>query len=229
MSSRKEQKRLLRKERLANEAAASKDAARKGRIRVVGLTVLALVLVTVVAVAVINGGKTNGAGESSNESAPAVPIPKQQTADLAAAAAAAGCKLRKFPNYGQEHTTDSVVYKTNPATSGPHSSVPAEDGAYPAATPPAIGNTIHALEHGRIAIQWKPGLSSQSIGQLQTLFAEGDGYHTLLFANQTNMPYAVAASAWERYLGCPTFTPKVFDAIRSFRTTYVDKAPEQVP
>ncbi len=228
MSSRREQKRLLRNERLANEAAAAKAAARKGRIRVVGLTVLAIVLVAV-AVAVISGGQTNGAGDSSNKSAPAVPIPKQQTADLAAAAAAAGCKLHNFPDYGQEHTTDPVVYKTNPATSGPHSAVPAEDGAYPAATPPAIGNTIHALEHGRIAIQWRPGLPSQSIGQLQTLFAEGDGYHTLLFANQTNMPYAVAASAWQRYLGCPTFTPKVFDAIRSFRTTYVDKAPEQVP
>ena len=51
----------------------------------------------------------------------------------------------------------------------------------------------------------------------------------LLFQNNTNMPYAVAATSWTRLLGCKTFNPRIFDAIRAFRTEYVDKAPEQVP
>ena len=55
------------------------------------------------------------------------------------------------------------------------------------------------------------------------------GYHMVLFQNNTNMPYAVGATAWTRLLGCKTFNPKIFDAIRAFRTEYVDKAPEQVP
>ena len=46
------------------------------------------------------------------------------------------------------------------------------------------------------------------------------------------MPFAVAATAWDHQLGCPTMNPKVFDAIRAFRTEYIDKGPsrpESVP
>ena len=55
------------------------------------------------------------------------------------------------------------------------------------------------------------------------------GYHLLLFENGTNMPFAVAATAWDHQLGCPTMNPKVFDAIRAFRDEYIDKGPEKVP
>jgi hypothetical protein len=43
------------------------------------------------------------------------------------------------------------------------------------------------------------------------------------------MPFAVAATAWDHQLGCPTMNDKVFDAIRAFRTDYIDKGPEIVP
>jgi hypothetical protein len=43
------------------------------------------------------------------------------------------------------------------------------------------------------------------------------------------MPYAVAATAWGQLLGCKTMTPKVYDALRTFRERYIDKGPEQVP
>jgi hypothetical protein len=42
------------------------------------------------------------------------------------------------------------------------------------------------------------------------------------------MPYAVAATAWTHILGCKSFTPKVFDAIRAFRTKYTLKGPELI-
>ena len=40
------------------------------------------------------------------------------------------------------------------------------------------------------------------------------------------MPYAVAAVAWQHVLGCPSFNPQVFDAIRAFSIKYVDTALE---
>ena len=43
------------------------------------------------------------------------------------------------------------------------------------------------------------------------------------------MPYAVAATAWDHVLGCPMMNERVFDAVRAFRNTYVDKGPETVP
>lgn len=225
VASREEQKKRRREERLAREQAEAKKA-RRQRLLGRGGVLFALIAVAVAVFAVTSSG---GSDKTSGTTAKGVPIPKQQSTDLVASAQAAGCDLRDFPNFGQQHTTNKVTYKSNPPTSGPHNPTPAQDGSYDAANPPAVEQSVHSLEHGRIDIQWKPGLPQRAIGQLQTLFNEQDGHHTLLFANQTNMPYQVAASAWQHYVGCPKFTPKVFDAIRNFRKTYTDKAPEQVP
>jgi hypothetical protein len=73
------------------------------------------------------------------------------------------------------------------------------------------------------------GQAERGGDHLHTLFAEHNGYHTLLLANETQMPSAVAATAWQHALTCPTFNDRVFDAIRDFRATYTDKGPELVP
>jgi len=90
---------------------------------------------------------------------------------------------------------------------------------------------VHALEHGRIEIQYAPGTPVNTIGQLQSLadeFAVKDNDpRILLFQNETNMPYQVAAVAWTHILGCGTYTAKSLDAIRDFRAAYDLKAPEQ--
>ena len=74
------------------------------------------------------------------------------------------------------------------------------------------------------------------VGGRETLQAEPlrglRGYKTLLFENNTNMPYAVAATAWGHLIGCNTFNDHVFDALRAFRLKYIDKtveAPLQPP
>ena len=51
----------------------------------------------------------------------------------------------------------------------------------------------------------------------------------LLLENTTNMPSAVAATAWGHLLTCPTMNDKVFDAVRAFRASYINKGPEVVP
>jgi hypothetical protein len=51
----------------------------------------------------------------------------------------------------------------------------------------------------------------------------------LLFENNTNMPYEVAATAWTHIMGCKTVNDKTWDALRAFRDRFVDKGPELIP
>jgi hypothetical protein len=89
------------------------------------------------------------------------------------------------------------------------------------------------MEHGRIEYQYGSGLPQADVKGLEALFNEGDGPWAggqllLLFQNSTQMPYAVAATAWGHVLGCKTFNPAVYDALRDFRLTYTNKGPEQL-
>ena len=97
---------------------------------------------------------------------------------------------------------------------------------------PAPEHYVHALEHGRIEIQYSPATSNHQEAQLETLASEPingkAAYKVLLFQNNTNMPYAVAATAWGHMLGCKTFNPGVFDALRDFRLAYTNKGPENL-
>lgn len=233
MSSRQEEKERRRQERLAREQAEARAASRRRRLQLVVGGVLAAAAVAAVVVAVTSGGGDGSGDSGPSANAANVPIPDVKERDLRKAAAAAGCVLRDPKGEGDTHVGSKVSYKSNPPTSGNHNPTPAEDGIYEPGNTPAKENYVHTLEHGRILIQYKPGTPKRRIDQLETLFNEEvngtAGYHTLLFENNTDMPYAVAASAWTHFVGCRTFNDRVFDAIRAFRETYVDKAPEFVP
>ena len=89
------------------------------------------------------------------------------------------------------------------------------------ASVPPLGMLVHALEHGRVEIQYRTGTPAQRQKQLETLLAEpiaGQpvGFDQLVFENDTGMPYAIAATAWQHRLACPTFDDRVFDALRAF-------------
>jgi hypothetical protein len=141
--------------------------------------------------------------------------------------------VQTFPSEGNTHTDKPVKYRTNPPTSGNHNPVWAEDGIYEPGTTPGKEHFVHSLEHGRIEIQYRRETTKHRIAQLETLFNEKvggtPGYHQLLFENNTNMRYDVAAVAWTHLLGCPKFNPRIFDAIRAFRAKYIDQGPEKVP
>ena len=159
--------------------------------------------------------------------------PPVKTKTLVAAARAAGCTLENPPEQGVEHEQREFTeadYNSNPPTSGTHFPTWYEDGVYAPGTTPELGRLVHALEHGRIEIQYRPGTPSATVSRLEKLSDELDsGYHILLFENATKMPYAVAATAWGHLLGCPKMNDRVFDALRAFRKNYVDKGPETVP
>ena len=236
MASRQEQKEARRQERLERERKETAAAARRKRLQLAGGVLLAVAAVAGVVVAIAVGF---GGDDSSGPQTPAsgdqasVKLPPQETSDYEEAAKAAGCTLSNPEYEGAGHDEKDFKasdYKTNPPTSGTHNPVWYEDGVYEPGTTPKLGMLVHALEHGRIDIQYKKGTPAATVAKLEALVAEqNEGYHLLLFENATDMEPAVAATAWTHSLACPTMNDKVFDALRTFRSRYVDKGPENVP
>ena len=235
MASRKDEKARLRQEREERERTAAAGARRK---RLVGygaagvLGVAALVAVVVVALAGGSGDSGGGGGGGGQVAAPiepadfpSSPIPPQRITDLAQATRAAGCTARSFRSEGDDHVPQNVTYKSNPPHSGDHDQIPIEDGVY--ADAPRTENAVHALEHGRILLEYKPSASEETKGQLKSLFDE-DPYHMVILPN-ARMPFEVAAVAWTEVLGCQRANPRIFDAIRAFKERHRDRAPEFVP
>ena len=225
MATRREQREALRQERQQRERAAAESKRRK---RLVGFGIAGVVvLASVVALGLFLAGRGGSGGPLADPNAyPDGSVPAQRVTDLDAAAEAAGCRVRSFPSEGNDHVATPVEYKSNPPHSGDHLEIPAEDQAF--TETPQTEALVHSLEHGRIIIQFRPGASAELRGALKALYDEGP-YHVILTPNGTQMPYAVAATAWRRTLTCDEAGPKVYDAIRAFREAYRDRGPEDVP
>ena len=206
----------------------------------------ALVVALIVPLALLGcgGGSDEGSAKgSSGQSEPRsllpgggeVPAPK--ITDLDRAARAAGCTQQSTRARTREHIADiqqRVHYDTNPPTSGKHFQVPAEDGIYEQAPPDTT--IVHSMEHGRVVIWFRPNLPASARAGLRAL-VEDDSYQMLLVP-RSKMPFAVAATAWNgspgpagagRLLGCPSFSPAVYDALRDFRDQNRGRGPEAVP
>jgi Protein of unknown function (DUF3105) len=228
MASRKDEKEQRRLERLAREEAARSQERRRRTYSIVAGAVLvgAAVVAIVIAIAAGGGdGDGNGSADTKELTVSAVAPPPEKEADLVKAAAAADCVLRNPVIEGRGHTTNPVKYKTNPPSSGSHNPVPTPDGAY--AVSPTKEHLVHALEHGRIIIQWDPKIPPRRIQQIKGLFDQ-DPYHLILVPN-ADMPYQFAVTAWGHIAGCKKITDESFDVARAFAQRYVDKAPEFVP
>jgi hypothetical protein len=225
MASRKEQKEKLRRERLERERAAAEAAGKRRRMGYVAAGVLvAAVVVAVVVIAAAGGG--GGGGSASAASWPSGSIPGQKIKDLSAAVKAAGCVYKTPKNEGAGHVTTPVKYKSQPPTSGSHNPVPAHDQAY--VKSPGNEHLVHALEHGRVLYWFKPNAPASLRGALKKLYDE-DKQLVVLTPDTAPMPYQVAASAWGRFVGCPSYNDKVPDAFRAFRDAYRLKGPEYFP
>jgi hypothetical protein len=245
MASRKDEKEQRRKERLAAEEAAKAASSRQQRLRLFGAVGLAVVAVVAV-IAAVSLSKSNAPKGPSASALKGVNLPPIKDTNLASAAKTAGCVVLDYskfygphgssqsdPNNLYTHVGGKVNYKTNPPSYGDHNPTPAADGDYVGQGTPSKENLVHSLEHGRVELQYRPGLPAAQVKQLETYFAkEQDGkfapsQYLLLFQNETKMPYAVAEVAWAHILGCKTFNPSVFDAIRAFRIKYSFQGPEK--
>ena len=183
-------------------------------------------------------GKTREADRAATARLPAGgEVPGPRITDIDSAASEAKCELRSTRARSRDHTVsleEPIDYDTNPPTTGKHFQVAAEDGIYEEAAPDSA--IVHSLEHGRVVIWFKPSLPEETRAGLRALVEE-DG-HQILIIPRTEMPFDVAATAWNRgpgregtgrLLGCPSFSPAAYDALRTFRDEHRGRGPEVAP
>jgi hypothetical protein len=238
VSHRREQKEALRRERELREQQARAAEQRKKMVGYSAAGVLALVAVAVLILLATGGDDAgSGPGNAGNIFPEGGSFPKQTIFDVGPAARAAGCELRTKKATSREHTTslsDRVKYNTNPPTTGKHYAVPAEDGIYGQA--PQDEQLVHTMEHGRVITWVKPSLPEEQRADIRAL-VEDDSYQMVLVPRR-NMPYAVAATAWNqdpapngtgRLMGCNEVNAKTFDALAAFRDENRSQGPEPIP
>jgi hypothetical protein len=161
-------------------------------------------------------GSTNGVEPDSRTGTKPPPV---KVANLKQSAKEAGCVIRRhLSEEGHVHLppgSKAPDYKTDPPTSGNHVEPPFQqaDGAY--SEMPLPLDFVHSLEHGRLEVQYSPELTEAQQLQMKGLYETLYG-GALLFPN-SEMPYAVAATAWRNLIGCKKFKGSItLDAIRDF-------------
>jgi Protein of unknown function (DUF3105) len=164
----------------------------------------------------VEAGSTNGVSPDDRSGTEPAGL---QDVPVAKAAKDAGCVLRlKLKDEGHTHIptgSEAPAYKTNPPTSGDHVEPPYQqaDGAY-SETPLPI-DVVHALEHGRMAIQYSSDLPEEAQLELKGLYETIYG-GVLMFPND-EMPFEVAATTWTNLLGCDKYEgEKTLAAIAAF-------------
>lgn len=242
MASRKEEKEQRRLERVENE----RQAAKSKRSRTIVLSIVAALAVAAIAVGAVllaTSGKSSKSEPAADEHAkhdatePPTPVeglpstspPTLDLTDFKIAVKKAGCKLTKPPAEGREHLKPGAKlpkYKTNPPTSGNHYPQPAHDGTY--TTSPSQGFLLHSLEHGRVLLLYNASKTSEEQRKMLKGVYDADPDRVIYAPSSTNMPYAVAAVAWERILGCNTPDPATFDALKLAVQEYRDQGPELI-
>jgi Protein of unknown function (DUF3105) len=164
-------------------------------------------------------------------------IPDDDVETLRAAADAAGCEVESYEVASRDHVDPSatVRYPSNPPTSGRHSPVPAQDGAYEQS--PDVKELVHTLEHSRVIIWFKRDLPRKARASLKAYF-DHDSYQLVLVPETTGMDYDVAATAWHRsprprgtgrLLGCPEYNDDVYTALERFKERNRGRGPEPIP
>ena len=248
--SRREERERLRQQRLAQQGGRS-DRARLIAGYVVAGVLAAAVLAGLVAVFASGGDDDGNAVAEGCDNAhidetvgvfeglqcdnrEGTEPPEIQFGDLQESARMARCELRlDLPNEGNTHFSDENQgnYRTNPPTSGDHyagneaGSGATADGAY-TSTPPE-SRAVHAMEHGRIQIRYSPELPEDQQLALKGVFDESPGGMTMF--PDPDLPYAIAVSGWQNYVGCEAYDPLVLDVVRNFRDTFRGNGPENVP
>ncbi len=240
MSSRKEERDRLREAREEKEGEAEVRQ-RQRLIAAYSAAGFLAILLLVGAVIAFSGGNEDASGNAHvslqsgqtngialDERAGTEP-PKAKQTNLKVAAREAGCEVQtKLPIEGRSHLSPEATapeYATNPPTSGNHVAPPYQqaDGAY-SDTPGAM-NVVHALEHGRLTLQYDGGLTEADQLELRGLY--DSAYSAALFFPNEEMPYEVAATSWGEMLGCESYRgAATLDAIRAFGAKYQGTAPE---
>jgi hypothetical protein len=140
------------------------------------------------------------------------PAAAPASASLGDIARQAGCRLTEY-----EHDPHS-----NPPVSGRvDERISAADGSYVGRRAPSVPAATHALLHGRVVVQYRPDLPAAQVRRLDRLI-RSDPTGALLFANGSQMPEPVAATAYLTLMSCPRVDAAVLRAVRAFRARRAD-------
>lgn len=127
--------------------------------------------------------------------------------------------LETYAAEGNQHVdpTTVVAYKTDPPTSGAHSSVETEPGFY--VDPQPKGELVHALEHGHIVIYYNPkGTPADVVESLKTYARKYTGHWDGVVVAPREQEEAVVLTAWRRILRLKTWDQSVAETfIDAFR------------
>jgi Protein of unknown function (DUF3105) len=230
----------------AHEAAApAPEPARRLRGYVVGGVLVLLAVVAVIALLTSGDGGDDEAPVRASAAKPGdvlpanglFAIPDEDVETLSAAADVAGCEVESYKVASRDHVDPDVAvrYPSNPPTSGRHSPVPAQDGAYEQS--PNVKELVHTLEHSRVIIWFKRDLPRKARASLKAYF-DHDSALLVLVPDTTGMEYDVAATAWHRnpqprgtgrLLGCPEYNDDVYTALERFKERNRGRGPEIIP
>lgn len=124
---------------------------------------------------------------------------------------------------GRNHVA-SPVFSVNPPAGGDHTTQAASAGDFTSSTPPSDGQIVHALEHGYVAVWYRPDIPSSSLDTLREVRDEFD--RDVLLLPRQSLPVPVAATAWHHRLLCDRAE---VETLRRFVDAYRNKGPERVP
>lgn len=125
---------------------------------------------------------------------------------LAGIASAAGCRLTEL---------ERARAMNPPVTGRVDERVTAADGSYVGRPSPSTLASTHAMLHGRVLLQFQPGLPTAQLEALERVVRR-DPESVLLFANRTGMPEPVAATAYLTLMTCPRVDARTLPALRAF-------------
>jgi hypothetical protein len=141
-----------------------------------------------------------------------VSLPPVQETELAQAARRAGCELRRA-RAGEQ---------LNPPVVGGTGETSAPAGFYEEPLDPA--SLLAAQRSGVIVVQFRD-LESDDVDLLHD-FQQALPDGTIVVPNDTDMPFAVAVTAYRRLLGCTELNQSSVDAIQLFRGRFVGSGPD---
>lgn len=152
---------------------------------------------------------------------------RRDTQKLEAALTSGSCraddKSDRDTGTGRNHVT-SPTFSVNPPAGGDHTAQAASAGEFTSSTVPSDGQIVHALEHGYVAVWYRPDIPAGSLDALRALRDEFD--RDVLLGPRQSLPVPVAATAWHHRLLCDTAE---VEALRRFVDAYRNKGPERVP
>ena len=142
-----------------------------------------------------------------------------------AALTAGSCRYdtKTDPGSVNEHVP-TPTFAVDPPSGGLHTPEVASAGTYDGSNAPEDGRVVHALEHGYVALWYRPDLAEKDLADLKRL-AEAEEADVLLLPRPT-MAVKVAATAWHRRLLCNELE---VDTLRRFVDAYAGEGPEKVP